>query len=70
VESTYAGGDMLVRPADGLVILPGDTVHVIPELVDTPGSPYVSKPSKAEAARLAKLARNITAALAGEPLED
>lgn len=70
VPAIYAAGDMLVRPLDGLVILPGDEVYVIPALVDSPGSPYVSHTTKSEAARLAKLARNITAGMAGEPVED
>jgi hypothetical protein len=70
VPAVYAAGDLVVRPDDGLMILPGDTVHVIPELVDVPGSPYVTRVTKTEGARLAKLARNLTAGLAGGPLED
>lgn len=69
VTAVYIGGDALLRPSDGLTILPGDRLDVDASLVDVDGSPWASRIPRGQADRLELLAHNHRAAIFGEPVK-
>lgn len=72
VEAVYIGGNALLSPGDGTIILPGDTVHVSAVQLRGRHRRYAlrSELSTREVGRLRRVARAFEAAANGEQLDD